>query len=228
MLTARRAAALDAIGATLAREHGIEVRTVPLDLTKDDAASVLATATRDLDIGLVISNAGDAVPGEFLETSLDDLHAIVRVNVLAHLDIARRFGERFAARNRGGLVLVGALGASRGVPFMANAAATKAYIHSLGEALHLELGKRGVGVTVLMPPPTNTEALTKLGIGKPPMKPLAVDQCVTETLVALQANRAHIIPGRLFRILFGLIPASVTRDQTAKMFQAALKAKASA
>jgi short-subunit dehydrogenase len=135
------------------------------------------------------------------------------------------FGHRLAARKRGGLILVGALGASRGVPFMANAAATKAYVHSLGEALHIELGKHGVTVTVLMPGPTNTEALAKLGVENPPMRPLAVEQCVTETLRALAANRAHIVPGRLMRWIFALVPASITRNQTAKMFEATLNPK---
>lgn len=228
VLTARRGAALEALGTAVAAKYGIQFRAVPLDLTRDDALQTLASATRDLDIGLVVSNAGDAVPGEFLKTPREELHSIVRVNVLAHLDIAHHFGHRLAARRRGGLVLVGALGATRGVPFMANAAATKAYVHSLGEALHVELGKQGVTVTVLMPGPTNTEALAKLGIENPPMKPLGVKQCVTETLTALAANRARIVPGRLLRIMFGLIPASVTRSQTAKMFEATLKPKPSA
>jgi short-subunit dehydrogenase len=228
VLTARRGATLDALGAAVATQYGVRFRAVPLDLTMDDSLPALANATRDLDIGLVISNAGDAVPGEFLATPREKLHAIVRLNVVAHLDIAHHFGHRLAARKRGGMVLVGALGASRGVPFMANAAATKAYVHSLGEALHLELGKQGVTVTVLMPGPTNTEALAKLGIENTPMKPLGVEQCVSETLAALNASRARIVPGRLFRVIFGLIPASVTRSQTAKMFQAALKPKPSA
>jgi short-subunit dehydrogenase len=228
VLTARRGAALEALGRAVAERYGVRWRALPLDLEGDDAAAALATATRDLDIGLVISNAGDAVPGEFLTANRAALQATVRINVLAHLDIAHHFGQRLAERGRGGLVLVGALGASRGVPFMANAAATKAYVHSLGEALHVELGKRGVTVTVLMPGPTNTEALAKLGIERPPMAPLGVQQCVTETLRALRADRARVVPGRLFRVLFGLIPASVTRNQTAKMFEATLKPRPSA
>ncbi len=225
VLTARRGAELAALGAELEARYGVQCRAVPLDLTRDEALATLADATRELDVGLVISNAGDAVPGEFLATPREELRAIVRVNVLAQLEVAHHFGRRLAARGRGGLVLVGALGATRGVPFMANAAATKAYVHSLGEALHLELGRQGITVTVLMPGPTNTEALAKLGIEKPPMKPLGVEQCVTETLRALAANRARIVPGRLFRVLFGLLPASVTRSQSAKMFAATLKAK---
>jgi hypothetical protein len=36
------------------------------------------------------------------------------------------------------LILVGAMGAENGVPCMANDGAAKAYVHSLGEALHYE------------------------------------------------------------------------------------------
>lgn len=223
VVTARRGAALDELGRALSARHGIQYRAVPLDLAQDDAPQSLVTATGDLDLGLVISNAGDAVPGAFLATPREELRAIVRLNVLGHLEIAHHFGQRLAARRRGGLILVGALGASRGVPFMANAAATKAYVHSLAEALHIELGKLGVTVTVLMPGPTDTEALAKLGVENPPLKPLSVQQCVSEALAALVAGQARVVPGRLLRLMFSLIPAGVTRRQTARMFEAALK-----
>jgi short-subunit dehydrogenase len=223
-LVARRAAPLEALATELAGRNGVRTRVIVLDLTRDDALAALASATDDLDVGLCVSNAGDAVPGEFLTTSREALRAAVAVNVLAHLDLAHHFGRRLAARGRGGLLLVGALGASRGVPFMAHPAATKAYVHSLGEALHVELGRRGVTVTVLMPGPTDTEALAKLGIAKPPMRPLGVEQCAGEALAALEANRPRIVPGRLVRALFGLLPASVVRNQTARMFAASLKA----
>jgi len=223
VLTARRGAALDELGQELSGRHGIRYRAVPLDLTREDALQTLVTATDALDVGLVISNAGDAVPGAFLATPREDHLAIVRLNVLGHLEIAHHFGQRLAARRRGGLILVGALGASRGVPFMANAAATKAYVHSLGEALHIELGKQGVTVTVLMPGPTDTEALAKLGVENPPIKPLSVQQCASEALASLAAVRARVVPGRLLRLMFSLIPAGVTRRQTARMFEAALK-----
>jgi hypothetical protein len=217
---------MDSLGRELERQWGIQYRVVGVDLGLPDAVVKLETATRDLDLGLVVSNAGDAVPGEFLSVPRDELHAVVRLNVLGNLDVAHHFGRRLAARKRGGLVLVGALGASNGVPFMANAAATKAYLHSLGKALHIELGKQGITVTTLMPGPTATAALEKLGVENPPIKPMGVEQCVAETLVALYAGRATVVPGRLTRFLFALIPASVLRRQTAKMFEASLKARA--
>ncbi len=223
VLASRRGAELETIGRDMSRTFGVRYRVVAVDFAKGDALTAIEAETRDLDVGLLVSNAGDARPGEFLSASRDDMHATVGVNVLAHLDLAHHFGRRLAARKRGGLLLVGALGASDGVPFMANPAATKAYVHSLGEALHIELARHGVHVTVLMPGPTNTPALEQLGIENPPMKPMEVEQCVAEALRALGANRATVVPGRLLRIMMALIPASVARSQTAKMFEASLK-----
>ena len=95
----------------------------------------------------------------------------------------------------------------------------KAYIHSLGEALHYEFKPRGVYVTVVPPPLTNTAVLAKLGFDPRtmPMKPMSVEQCVSEGLNALRVNRSRIIPGRLHRIMNALVPASVKRTMTAKM-----------
>jgi short-subunit dehydrogenase len=224
-LVSRRAPALEALGSELSGTYGIQHRVVAVDLTKGDALSAIDAATHDLDVGLLVSNAGDARPGEFLAADLDEMHATVRVNVLAHLDLVHHFGRRLAARKGGGIALVGALGASDGVPFMANAAATKAYVRSLGEALHFELAKHGIAVTVLLPGPTDTPALEKLGIENPPMKPMGVEQCVAEALRALSANRATIVPGRLVRLMLAVVPASVARSQTARMFEASLRLK---
>jgi uncharacterized protein len=103
----------------------------------------------------------------------------------------------------------------------------KAYVHSLGEALHYEFKSRGVHVTVVPPAPTNTPVLAKFGLDTRtmPMKPMTVEQCVSEGLTALRENRSRIIPGRLNRIMNAVVPASVKRTMTAKMFGKALASK---
>ncbi|PYV70567.1 MAG: hypothetical protein DMG96_30825 [Acidobacteria bacterium] len=58
-----------------------------------------------------------------------------------------------------------------------------------------------------------------------PMKPMSVEQCVSEGLNALRVNRSRIIPGRLNRIMNALVPASVKRTMTAKMLGKALARK---
>src|SRR5260370_33904404 len=135
-----------------------------VDLSKDDAVAAIQAATRELDVGLVVSNAGmggtgSFWPGELIAANMDDLYAIVRLNAIAQLDLAHHFGRRMAARKRGGLLLGGTSGASECVPLMATAGATKGFVHSLGEALHLELAQHGVNGTVLQPGLTDTPDL---------------------------------------------------------------------
>ena len=228
VLAARRIVELDALGRELAQEFGVQHRAVMVDLTMDDALRTIEEATRDLDLGLLVSNAGTGIPGEFLSAKRDDLLSIVRLNVHAHLDLAHHFGRRLAKRGRGGILLVSALGAAQGIPYMANAGATKAFVLSLGEALHVEFEKLGVNLTVLLPGPTATPVLAEFGIefDKLPIKPIPVEQCVSEALRALNANRATIMPGRLTRFVHALVPDSVSRGIIAQMFTRALAMKA--
>src|SRR5260370_6107668 len=179
----------------------------------------LASATDDLDIGLVVSNAGTGNPGEFLKLDRQLLLAMLRLKTMAHLDIIHRFGAKLAKRRRGGLILAGAMGAENGVPCMANDGAAKAYVHSFGEALHYEFKRLGVYCTVLAAGLTNTAVLEKFGLDPKtmPMKPMSVEQCVSEGLNGLLKNRSRIVPGRLNRILNALVPASLARKMEADL-----------
>jgi hypothetical protein len=82
----------------------------------------------------------------------------------------------------------------------------KAYVHSLGEALHYEFRPLGVYVTVLAAGFTNTAVLETFGLNPKtmPMKPMSVEQCLSEGLSGLLNNRSRLVPGRLNRILNAL------------------------
>src|SRR5260370_42528493 len=127
---------------------------------------------------------------------------------MTHLDIAHYHGGNLAERTRGGLNLVGAMGANDRIPCIANDGRAKAYVHSLGEALHYEFKPPGVYVTVLAAGFTNTAVLEKFGLDPKtmPMKPMSVEQCVSEGLSGLRKNRSRVVPGRLNRILNALVP----------------------
>src|ERR1700688_829888 len=157
VLVARRDALLAELGRAISQEFGVQYRALAMDLSQEGFIAGLADATHDLDIGLVVSNAGTANPGEFLKLDRQQLQATLRLHTMAHLDIAHHFGQKLAERRRGGIVLVGAMGAENGIPRIANDGAAKAYVHSLGEALHYEFKPLGVYVTVLAAAFTNTE-----------------------------------------------------------------------
>src|SRR5579863_7767216 len=227
VLVARREGLLKEAGVEVSKRYGVEHRIVVLDLSREGFIEQLASATDDLDIGLVVSNAGTGDPGEFLKHDRQLLRETVRLSAMAHLDIAHHFGAKLTARRRGGMVLAGAMGAEGGVPLMANDGAAKAYVHSLGEALHFEFKPLGVCVTVLAAGFTDTAVIGKFGLDPKmmPMKPMSVEQCVSEALDGLSKNRSRVVPGRLNRIMNCLVPASLARKLEADLLGKGLASK---
>jgi uncharacterized protein len=228
VLVARRDALLAELGRAIAQEFDVQYRALAMDLSQEGFIERLDDATYDLDIGLVVSNAGTGNPGELLKHDRQLLQATLRLNTMAHLEITHHFGQKLGERRWGGIILVGALGAESGIPRMANDGGAKAYVHSLGEALHYEFKPLGVYVTVLAAGVTNTAVIDKFGLNPKtmPMKPMSVEQCVSEGLSGLRKNRSRVVPGRLNRIMNALVPASLARKLLADLLGKGLASKA--
>ena len=219
VLVSRRQAVLEQVGARLSREFGVAHRVVVADLSTEAAPQIIAEATADLDVGLLVSNAGTGQPGNFLAFSEADLRQIAQLNAISYMMLTHHFGRRLVARGRGGVLLVSAMGADEGIPFSAKEAATKAMVSTLGRGLHVEFERLGLGLTVLVVSPTDTPIIDKMGFARSamPLKPMPAERCAREALVALNANRASIMPGRLYRIMNRLMPASLSRKMTATL-----------
>jgi len=221
VLAARREERLADLGESLEREYGVESRTVRVDLAVEGGHEPLVAATDDLDVGLLVSNAGTGSPGRFLDSAPDELLAAVRLNALSHLQLTHHFGRLFRDRGSGGIVLTGVMGATGGLPFMATDSASKSFVQSLGQALDAEFEGSGVGVTVLVTSPTETRIVSHLGFTDEnlPMQPISTEQCVRETLRALRAGRPAVVPGRKFRLLNALVPESISRKMMGRILK---------
>ena len=209
VLAARSADRLRALGRELS---GVEHRVVPVDLSHPGGAADLTAATADLDVGLLISNAGDGRPGRFLDQEADDLRQRLTLNAVTHLDLTHAFGRRFIRRGSGAIVLVAALGAIHGLPNMAHESAAKSYVLNLGEALHHELAESGVKVIVMLPGNVDTPIIDRFGLDRArlPISPMPVGKAVDQTVRALLAGRATIIPDRRMRAVARLTPRGVS------------------
>src|ERR1700751_393028 len=58
VLLARRQAVLDQVAAEIESRTSVQTRTLAIDLSQPDAASAIASATSDLDIGFLVYCAG--------------------------------------------------------------------------------------------------------------------------------------------------------------------------
>ena len=197
---ALRQGLLDQVTTNLRAEFGVQVRTIAADLTTPGAVSDLDNATRDLDIGLVVPNAGMEVSGEFLGTDYGRDQQMLALNVVVPAQMARVFGQRLARRAEGGILLVSSVVGYQGMPLMANYGATKAYILSLGEALNVEWGPQGIDVTVLSPGLTVTDmpAAMPFDFSKTPMTFMTPEEVARIGIGAL-GRKATVIPGLMNR-----------------------------
>ena len=159
VLVARRQALLDEVAARL----DVETRVVVLDLSTDGAATELAAATADLEVGMFVYNAGaDPRAMKVLDQELVDLRALVRRNCNTVFETSVHFGSRMVTRGRGGLVLVTSGGGWAGGSSVATYNATKAFDLVLAEGLWAEWQPEGVDVLGLVLGATDTPALRRL------------------------------------------------------------------
>ncbi|WP_432139631.1 MULTISPECIES: SDR family NAD(P)-dependent oxidoreductase [unclassified Streptomyces] len=225
VLVSRTTDRLRELGNALTAAHGVRHRVLALDLEEPDAATRLVEATADLDVGLLVSNAGAGRPGLLLEQDLAALHKRFQLNAVSHLELAHHIGRRLVARGGGGILLVAALG-GHGIPHMAHDSAAKGYVLNLGEALHHELKGAGVDVTVLLPGNVETPIIDKLGIDRKwmPLRTLPADTAVREAMRALAKGRPRHVPGRLMRNLSRLLPRALSVRVNGRMLGRAAQA----
>lgn len=162
ILVARREKLLKNLARELESKHKIKLLPIVLDLTSDNAIHTLDEATKDLNIGLVIPNAGMELHGHFLNNSVAEQSKLAKLNMIIPMQIAHIFGTRMAIQKRGGILFIGSTFGFQSVPYFANYAATKAYILTLSQALKVEMKKNGVDVTVLAPGLTKTPMTTTM------------------------------------------------------------------
>jgi uncharacterized protein len=204
VLVARRKDRLDALSGRLRSAHGISVVVIELDLAVEGAVAEMVRRTGDLDVGMVVANAGILTAGPFLGNDWTAESELLRVDLMVPAEMAHVYGAMLARRGRGALIFISTVVGLAPLPYAANYGAVKAYIASLGEALHYELKGSGVDVLTLAPGRTKTEgADNALGIdfGKMPGRPMQPGPVVRAALDGL-GRKSLVIPGAASKIQY--------------------------
>jgi short-subunit dehydrogenase len=164
VLVARREVPLTALAQELEDRHRVATRVLSLDLGAVAAEKALFEATADLEVGLVVYNAGGDDHGDvqFLDVDPDVWAALLRRNCTVPMLAAYHYGSRMVDRQRGGLILVSSGAAWAGGARLAPYGATKAFDLILGESLWAEWRGLGVDVLSLVVGATDTPPLQRL------------------------------------------------------------------
>jgi uncharacterized protein len=174
VLVARREDRLRRLAVSLEREYSVRAQVVPADLSREDFMPLIERATADLQVGLLVNNAGIATTGKFLDNDLRSELAMVHINNRAPLILAHHFGRLMQKQGRGGIIFLASSVAFTGVPRWSNYAASKAHDLVFAEGLAKELSRDGISVLALCPGATQTEFWPSGAKPLLPMKPNAV------------------------------------------------------
>ena len=197
ILVARRKDRLDELAAELRSTNHVAVTTVSADLARPDFMSSIRPVLQNLEVGLLINNAGFGITGAFLQTDLEKELEMLAVNCRAPLILTHELGREMVKRKRGGIIIVSSTSAFLATPYMTHYAATKAFDLSFGEGLWYELKEHGVDAMALCPGGTRTEFHQIAGIRG--VVDMAVEPVVTQALKSL-GKRASLINGWRNRI----------------------------
>ncbi|HEY3025512.1 MAG TPA: SDR family oxidoreductase [Pyrinomonadaceae bacterium] len=198
LLVARSEDRLMTLCNELGRINSIRAQYVAMDLSRPDApARLVAEAQkRELEIDLLINNAGFGSMGDFAKLDLARELNMIDLNIRALVELTHRFLAPMRERKRGAIINVASTAGFQPIPFMATYAATKAFVLSFSEALWEENRPYGIKVMALCPGVTETRFFEAANIERPPGRVIQSAEDVVDTaLRGLKRGKSHIISG---------------------------------
>jgi uncharacterized protein len=121
------------------------------DLSGYGSCQEVFNQVKDLQIDVLVNNAGFGDTGEFQTLSRDKQTNMIDLNVRALTELTHLFGSKMVEHKSGRILNVASVVAFMPGPKMATYFATKAFVLSLSQALSQEWGKYGVQVMTLCP-----------------------------------------------------------------------------
>ena len=219
VLTARRQDRLEALAKDIREQHAVQTKVVPGDLTDPELPARLVDVLHEseIELDLLVNNAGFGDVGALGETEPERLLAMIRLNVNALTDLTYRVLPDMMQRGHGAIVNLSSLSAFQAVAYMPVYAATKVYVLHFSEALWAEAREGGVDVLAVCPGFTATEFMDQASMhGWYEKQAKTPQHVVRAALKALRKRRAYVVPGWL-NYITSLMPRLSTRAISVKM-----------
>ncbi len=181
--------------------------TIAKNLSKLTSAEeiYIELTEKKIQIEVLVNNAGTGQRGAFHEVPLEKHLQIMRVNMIAVVQLTGLFLPEMLNRNSGKVLNVGSINGFQPGPLLSVYNASKAFIVSFSEALSEEVTDTGVTVTCLCPGPTTTDFFEKAGmedtrvVREVPM--MSPEEVAKAGYRAMEAGERIHIPGMQNKIM---------------------------
>ncbi|MFH1150918.1 MAG: SDR family oxidoreductase [Actinomycetota bacterium] len=162
---ARNPEKLDAAVEDLSRDvrKGRRVKGCPCDVTDREGitGTIDTIAAEEGGIDALINNAGIVIPGYFEKVSVDDFETVLRTNYLGAVYSIKAALPHLLEHPESAVTVTSSVLGYKGIFGYGTYSPTKFALIGLAEVMRAELKDRGVQVTVLCPPDTDTPGLAE-------------------------------------------------------------------
>lgn len=196
LLVARDKARMEALGARLHEENGVEIDIVQADLTRiEDLTRVETRLRNDAGIGILVNNAGAGLSGSFIEQSTEEVARVLTLNTTAVLRLASAVAPRLAKAGSGAIINLSSVVGLAPEFGMSVYGATKAFVLFFSQSLGVELAPKGVYVQAVLPSATRTEIWERAGADISTLPTLMeLDELVDAAMIGFDRREAVTIP----------------------------------
>lgn len=159
LLVARDHNRLQDLSKEIQQTTSMQVWTETLDLAKPNAAGTLYQLAQSYrpHVSLLVNNAGFGLYGPFTGMPLSTIQDMLQVHIHATTESTRLFLPGMMNRREGAIINVASVAGFFPIPYMAEYAATKAFIISFSEAVAMEAKENEVTIQVCCPGYTETD-----------------------------------------------------------------------
>lgn len=134
----------------------VEVFVANLSDTKKVNDIFEFTEQNNLNIEVLVNNAGSGIYGEITEIKDNSLYDMLMLNMYALTRLSSLYANKMKIKKRGYILNIGSLAAYQPVPYISAYAASKSYVLNFSEAIAMELKNYGIVVTCVSPGHTST------------------------------------------------------------------------
>ena len=171
-------------------------------------------------VSILVNNAGIALPGDFLETSLEQFQQVINVNLTGSFLALQRVAKSMVASGiEGAIVNMSSINAQVAIPSIATYCASKGGIMQLTKAAALALAPHNIRVNAVGPGSIDTDmmaavnadpAAMEMVMSRTPLKRVGEPREIGNVVAFLASSKASYITGETIYVDGGRIGMNYT------------------
>ena len=190
-----------------------EIKTISADVSNYDVLEKALTSPRKT-VHFLINSAGIAYPGEFEKLDQEIFTRVMDVNYTGTINLTKLIVPEMIANHEGYIVNISSLAAIIGIYGYTAYAPSKYAVRGFSRCLRSEMAPKGISVSVVLPPDTDTPQLAFEHSLLPDITKkinqnggvMSAESVAKATIKGMQRKKFTIIPGIEGKILYIFAP----------------------